>query len=288
MNKIKGIEITHPEKVLFKEAHVSKLDVANYYVEISSKILPFLKNYPITLRHFPHGIEKEGFYHKHVSSYYPKYIPRFVVPLANGVDEIEMMGAGSTRDLVFFAEQNAIEIHVSLSSIEHIKNPDQIIFDLDPSDDDFEKVREVAFQTKAFLDNKKINSFLKTTGSRGLHIHIPIEPIAEFSVIKPLAKQFAQEICKRCPFATIEHRKDKRKNLVFVDYLRNDYGFTAVAPYSLRATKNAAIAMPVNWIELESKLLGPQSFTLQNIFQILSKRTDPWRDFIKSRKINKI
>jgi bifunctional non-homologous end joining protein LigD len=173
---------------------------------------------------------------------------------------------------------------MGLSRSEALEKPDQIIFDLDPSDDDFEKIRTTAFALKTLLDEQDIPSFVKTTGSRGLHIHIPLQVEKAFKEVKAIAEQIARELQKQNPeLTTLEHRKDKRGNKVFIDYLRNEYGMTAIAPYSLRALKGAPVATPIDWDELKIPSLGPQTYTLSNIFRRLGQKTDPWKDFFRHR-----
>jgi len=199
-------------------------------------------------------------------------------------DHIDMASADEAADLVYFAGQNVIEIHMGLSSKDHLDKPDQIIFDFDPSDDDFEKVRKSALELKNMLDEMNLPGFVKTSGSRGVHVHIPLKPEQTFAEIKPCAKKLAKMLHDRLPdIATLEQRKDKREDKVFIDILRNEYGQTSISPYSLRAKPGAPIATPIDWQELKDKDLHPQKYTLANIFRRLSRKKDPWQDFYKSR-----
>lgn len=277
--EIVGVTITHPDKIMYPEAGITKGEVAEYYHYIAKHMLPLIKNRPLSLKHFPSGVAQDGFFHKHASQHYPKYIQRFAIPTAHhGV--IDMIGVTSAAGLVYIAGQNTIEIHMSLARINNLRNPDQIIIDFDPSDDDFEKVRTLVLATKEILDAHGLDSFVKTTGSRGLHVHIPLKPKNDFATIKDTAKQLAAHIVSEYPkLATIEHRKNKRGKKVFIDYLRNDYSATAIAPYSLRANKWAGIATPISWAEVEDKSLQPYTYNLQNIRQRLESTDDPWIDF---------
>lgn len=129
----------------------------------------------------------------------------------------------------------------------------------------------------------QLPAFIKTTGSRGVHIHIPIKPYYSFLEIKAIAKQIAERLHQQSTdTTTLEQRKNKRGNKVFIDYLRNDYGMTAVAPYSLRALENAPIATPIDWSELQDNALGPRSYHLKNIFRRLAQKQDPWTNFVQS------
>lgn len=280
---IDKVEITHPGKMLFPKARISKKEVAEYYNKIAGFILPWINERPITLKCYPNGIDGDGFFIKHAPDYFPAFIQRVTVPLGKKNTTMEMVRINEAKDLVYLTEQNTIELHMPLAKMADIKKPDQIILDLDPSDDDFEKVRFTAFVLKGILDSLQWPSFVKTTGSRGVHIHIPIKVYYSFHEIKAFAKQIAERLHEECPDkTTIEQRKNKRGNKVFIDYLRNDYGMTAIAPYSLRALENASIATPIDWSELKDKAIGPQSYHLKNIFYRLAQKNDPWDNFQQS------
>lgn len=279
--EIAGVEIPHPDKILYPDANITKQNIAEYYALIAKFMLPHIKERPLTLKQYPEGINKPGFFHKHVPAYFPKSIPIYTIPMhKEGATKISMVGAKTPQDLVYLAGQNTIELHMGLSRIKHIDKPDQIILDFDPSDEDFEKVRKVALITKDILDSQKLESFVKTTGSRGVHIHIPFKPQQKYPEVKKIAKDLAVYINSQCPdLTTVELRKNKRSNKVFIDYLRNDYAMTAVAAYSLRPNKNAGIATPITWEELGKKSLQPQSFTIKNIQKRLKNFKDPWAKF---------
>lgn len=279
--KTKNIEISHPGKVLFPDTGMTKKDIAEYFERIAEYMLPHIEGRPLTLRQFTEGIDKEGFYHKHAPDYFPDFIQRLSVPMhSKSGKKMKMVMANEAADLVYFAGQNAIELHMGLSRSGALEKPDQIIFDLDPSDDDFEKVRQTAFALKDMLDEHEITSFVKTTGSRGLHIHVPLHVDRKFERVKAVARNIAEKLHQGNPkLTTMEQRKDKRGDRVFIDYLRNDYGMTAIAPYSLRALKNAPVATPIDWDELKGHSLGPQTYTLSNIFRRLAQKKDPWKDF---------
>jgi len=279
------IDISHPDKRIFPADKLTKQDLVDYYRKIAPTILPYLKDRPLTLRAFPDGIEQDGFFQKHAPDHFPDYIKRLDVPLRSKAGEsIEMASADEERDLVYLANQNVVELHVALATGEALASPDQMIFDLDPSDQDFEKVRELAFELRSLLERYELPCFVKTTGSRGLHVHVPLRGEDRFERVKPVARQLAEEVLDNCPsIATLEHRKEKRGNRVFIDYLRNDYGMTAIAPYSLRALKGAPVATPISWDELGGRDSEPQSWGLKNIFRRLGGKEDPWAGFNRRR-----
>jgi bifunctional non-homologous end joining protein LigD len=276
---IEKVEISHPEKIMIPDLNVTKQEIAEYYAFIAENMLPYIKNRALSLKQYPAGISREGFFHKHAAEFYPEYIKRFTFPTpVHG--NIEMVGVDSARGLVYLAGQNTIELHMALATMRTVNKPDQIIFDLDPSDNDFSKVRTVALIIKEILDQHKLKSLLKTTGSRGLHIHIPLKPKLEYDEVKPITKQLAAYVQEQCPeIATIEHRKAKRGTRVFIDYLRNDYTATAVAPYSLRANKWGGIATPISWDELKNNNdLTPYKYNIRNIEQRIKTTKNPWLD----------
>ena len=277
---VNDVKITHPDKLLFPEARVTKGMMAVYYAMIAKYMLPHIKNRPLSLKQYPEGITKTGFFHKHAAGFYPESIPVFKIAMHKEHGKIDMVGAATAQDLVYMAGQNAIEFHIPTATVKHISKPDQIILDYDPSDNDFEKVRALAFITRDILTDHKMQSFVKTTGNRGVHVHIPIQANRDYDEVKPIAKELATAITQQAPdLATTELRKNKRGNKVFIDYLRNDYGMTAVAPYSLRANKAAGVATPISWDELKKKSLQPDSFTIHNIEKRVKNFKDPWSKY---------
>ncbi|WP_392538778.1 non-homologous end-joining DNA ligase [Legionella sp. 227] len=280
--EIEGIDISHADKLLYPDDKISKKEVVDYFYKIAEHLLPFVRNRPISFKRYPNGINEAGFYSKHRPDYFPDFIEEFTVPRIQKDLSMKMAGIRSKKALVYLAAQNILEFHISLSTMSAIDKPDQIIFDLDPQDNDFEKIRETALALKKILDEYQLTSFVKTSGSRGLHIHLPIKAHYQFDRVKEISKKIAEKLHQQKPqITTLEQRKDKRGNKVFIDFLRNDYAMTAIAPYSLRAIKGAPIATPLEWKELDNPALHPQSYHLGNIFQRLEHKENPWKNFNK-------
>ncbi|WP_238589533.1 non-homologous end-joining DNA ligase [Legionella cincinnatiensis] len=280
--KIAGIDISYADKLLYPDDNISKGEVVEYFYKISDYLLPFVQKRPVTLKRYPEGINENGFYNKHRPNYFPDFIKEFTVPTLQDNSEMKMAGISSKKALVYLAAQDVLELHISLSTISSIEKPDQIIFDFDPQDDDFEKVREAAFTLKKILEEYDLTTFVKTSGSRGLHVHLPLKAHYKFNKIKAISRKIAEKLHQKCPkITTLEQRKDKRGNKVFIDFLRNDYAMTAITPYSLRARKGAPIATPLEWEELNDNSLNPRSYHLKNIFQRLEKTENPWKNFNK-------
>lgn len=274
--KINNIEITHPEKILYPKAKIDKGAVVEYYGLIAEYMLPYIKNRPLSLKQYPAGINNVGFFHKHAAEFYPKYIQRLPVQTRHH-GNIEMVGVSTASGLVYLAGQNTIEYHMGMAKFKSLEKPDQMIIDFDPSDGMFEKVRFLALKTKEILDSQGLESFVKTTGSRGLHVHIPLNAKKDYTVIKPIAKQLAEHLQDLYPdVATVEHRINKRGNKVFIDYLRNDYSSTAIAPFSLRANEWAGIATTLDWDELNDTKLCSYTYNIKNIRKRIESVGDPW------------
>lgn len=279
------VEITHPEKLLFEDAGLSKRDLADYYERIADRLLPYVKGRPLTLRCFPDGVEEDGFFNKNAPGHFPDFIERITVPTRDSdKGALQMSSADQAADLVYFAGQNAVEIHAALSCKGKLDTPDQIIFDLDPSDQDFSKVREVARRFGGLLESLDIPVFWKTTGSRGLHGHIPLRPENDFETVRGWAKNLADRLHDELPdLTTLEQRKEERGDKVYLDYLRNAYGQTSIIPYGVRARKGAPVATPVRSDELDDTSMKPDRYTVKNLFQRLSQIDDPWASFNRHR-----
>lgn len=285
MKKIGGykIEITNQDKVLFPGDGIAKGEMVDYYERIAEIMLPHMKDRLLALQRFPDGIEEEGFYQKEAADYFPDYIKRVQVKLEDGTRQDEVV-CNNAATLVYLANLATITPHLWLSTTEAITRPDKIVFDLDPSDeDDFDVVKEGARGLRKVLEDAGLPCYVMTTGSRGLHVVAPIRPEHEFSKVKEFAKAVAHNLEEVDRKFTTKVRKEKRRGRVFVDYLRNEYAQTSVAPYALRAKPGAPVAAPLDWDELSDSKLDSQSYTIENIFKRLSRKEDPWKEFSRHR-----
>ncbi|MFP4260761.1 MAG: non-homologous end-joining DNA ligase [Opitutales bacterium] len=283
--KADDVKISHPDKVLFPDCGLTKQDLADYYKRVAERMLPYLKDRPLTLRCYPEGIDHNGFFNKNAPDHFPDFIRRIEVPARDpGRKAVTMSSADKPADLIYFTGQNTIEIHAALSTAGSLEKPDQIIFDFDPSDGNFDKVREAALAFGQLLDSLEIRGFWKTTGSRGLHAHLPIKPEHPFKAVKDWARNLARRLVEDHPaLTTLEQRKDQRGDKVFIDILRNAYGQTAVAPYSVRARPGAPVATPVKLEEIKDRSFRPDDYTVKNIFRRLGQIEDPWKEFNHQR-----
>lgn len=273
------VEISHPDKTLFPEKGITKMDVSDYYQKIAPTMLPHLQDRPLNLQRFPDGIDGQGFYQKEVPDYFPDWIGQTKVEVKEEGEEQSQVVCSKTATLLYLANLGCITFHRWLSRTEKIGHPDMMIFDLDPPEDDFEPLRFAALRLNEYFQQDNIRSFVMTTGSQGLHVLLPLDQSQPFDEVRETAKKIAQNLTEQYPDQlTTEVRKEKREGRIFLDYLRNAYAQTAVAPYSLRALPAAPIATPLDWDEVQDQDLHAQRYTLKNIFRRLGQKNDPWQD----------
>jgi bifunctional non-homologous end joining protein LigD len=276
---IKGGKITHAEKILFPKSGITKGDLMHYYENISDHILPYLKDRPLTLHRFPNGISKNGFYQKNTSDYFPDWIRTLKVRKKKGW--VNHVICDSLDTLLYLINHDTITIHIALSKVDKLDYPDKLIFDLDPSDTHFNLVVESAFILKDFLENDmELKTYPMITGSKGLHVVIPLLRNENFEEVHDFAKSVARYLSLKHPQAfTAAIRKDKRQAKLFLDYLRNSCAQTAVCPFAVRALEGAPVATPVGWHELGTNIESSQSFDIHTISQRLSTIENPWKSF---------
>lgn len=269
------IEISNADKVLFPDAGITKHDLAKYWAKIAPTALPHFQDRPLTMRRFPDGIGAGGFFQKHIPDHFPDWIARVEVPKEGGT--VMHVLANDAATLVYLADQGCIEPHLALARADRPSCPDRMVFDLDPSDGDFSKVQEVARLVRQTLDARGIETFVATTGSRGLHIVLSLDASAKVDALRPFARGIATEVAKAQPsLATTEQRKAKRGDRVLVDTFRTAYGQTAVGAYGVRALPGAPVATPIRWDEAFSSDLTPDKYTISSIFRRLGQTDDPW------------
>lgn len=279
-----SIALSHLDKKMYPEAGITKKDVIHYYRKIAPTMLGHIKERPLVMHRFPDGIRGEDFYQKAVPDYFPDWIKRKKVPLKGGGSEY-LVVAKKAADLVFLANQACLVPHVWLSREDDVEKPDKMIFDLDPSGDDFGEVKFAALELKKVLEVRGLTAFVMTTGSKGLHVTVPIKPDQSFDRVRAFAEKLAENLVEEFPKRlTTASRKQKRRGRLLLDFMRNAYGQTSVAPYALRALPEAPVATPLDWEELKSSCLNPRSYTIKNIFRRLGQKQDPWHDMFRNRK----
>lgn len=282
--KIAGVTLTHPDRVLFPSIGVTKLELARYYEGVAEWILPHLKNRPLSLVRCPEGHEGGCFYQKHVTEQVAPAVSRIVIQEKDG--SACYMIATSLPAVISLVQMGVLEFHTWGSSRNRLDRPDRITLDLDPDPDlPWKKVIEGAQLTKTLLDSLGLVSFVKTTGGKGLHIVIPLQKTKGWEEVKAFSKRVAEHLAHVVPsLFTANMAKRARRGKIYVDYLRNSYGATAVAAYSTRARRGAPISVPLAWDELPREV-SPHRFTVQNILERLQQlRQDPWIDYSKVKQ----
>ncbi len=280
-----SVKISNEKKIFFPKSKITKGDLIDYYNKIADVMIPHIKDRPVSMLRLPDGLKGETFFQKDASDYFPKWIVTKKVKKKGGY--VNHVICNNQATLVYLANQACITPHVWLSKIKKLNYPDRLIFDLDPPGKkiDFNSVKKAAKIFYKFLTKElELNTYLMTTGSRGLHVVIPINARENFDTVREFGQNIAKVISNRHPKElTIEVRKNKRKGRIFLDTARNAYAQTAVPPYSVRPKEGAPVAAPIYWNELSGKKLNSQSFNIKNIFKRLNKISDPWKDINKNK-----
>lgn len=276
--------ITHPEKILFPGDGITKGELASYYEMIAPVMLPHLRRRPITMERYHRGIAEQGFFQKDVSKGFPEWLKRVEVPKKDGTVHHPL--ANDTRSLLWLANQNSITIHVWPSRAPNLYNPDICIFDLDPSqENDLEPLRAAALHLRDLLDELGLPSWIKTSGSKGFHIAVPLDAKSDFGVVARFAHTAGRILVQRDPEnLTQEFSKADRGGRILVDTGRNGYSATYAATYTVRAKPGAPVSAPCTWEELERGTVGPQTFTLRSMRQRLADVGDLWSDLLKTKR----
>lgn len=276
--------ITHPEKILFPGEGITKGELASYYECVAPVMLPHLRRRPITMERFHRGIAAPGFFQKDVSKGFPEWLERVEVPKHGGT--VHHPIANDTRSLLWLANQNSITIHVWPSRTPNLYNPDICIFDLDPmKEDDPEPLRMAALNLRDLLDELGLPSWIKTTGSKGFHIAVPLDGKSDFGTVARFAHVVGKVLVARDPeHLTQEFSKVDRGGRILVDTGRNGYSATYAATYTVRAKPGAPVSAPCTWEELESGEVGPRTFTLRTMTQRIADVGDLWADVLKKKR----
>ena len=262
----KAIELPNAERVLFRRDGITKRDLVRYYRGVAGQMLPLLRDRPVSITRFPDGITRQAIVQKNVPAHFPDWITRAQIRTEDG--PLEQVICDKPATLMYLAGQGCVELHCFLSRLGQLREPDQLIFDLDPPDDHrFDDVRVCALRLGELLsDELGLPTFVKTTGGNGLHVHVPLSENEEFDAVREFARQVTGLLAVRHPdLVTTEQRKYQRGPRIYADVTRNAYAQLAVAPYSVRARRGAPVATPLSWDEVEDKGLSPEQFTLRTL-----------------------
>ncbi|WP_341272888.1 DNA ligase D [Fluoribacter gormanii] len=272
------IKMTHPDKVVYPEDGITKKDLLNYYESVCEYIMPFIKDRPLSLLRCPENWH-DCFFQRHYIDSTPKVLKS--VPIETKNKKEPYVYLNTIEGLLSLVQMNVLEIHPWGSLISHIEKPDFIVFDLDPGPSiNWETIVKAAFEIKTHLNEFKLTAFVKTTGGKGLHVVVPIEPEYDWDEVKNFTHVFAEFMERINPNQyTSTMSKAKRGGRIFVDFLRNQRGATAISPYSTRARPHAPVAVPIHWDEL-GKDKRDSEFTIKTLPQRLEKlKGDPWEDY---------
>jgi bifunctional non-homologous end joining protein LigD len=275
--------ITHPEKVLFPEDGITKGELATYYRTVARIMVPHIRRRPVTMERYPAGIGTKGFFHKDVSKGFPPWLQRTEVPKHGGTVHHPLVT--DTRSLLWLVNQNCITPHVWTSRAPDLYHPDICVFDLDPSQMDEHVLRAAALALRRLLDELGLPSWVKTSGSKGFHIAVPLDGKAGFDAVSGFAHAVGTLLVARDPQRlTQEFSKADRGGRILVDTGRNGYSATFAAAYAVRAKPGAPVSAPCAWEELERGEVAPQTFTLRTMAERIASVGDLWAGMRKSQR----
>jgi bifunctional non-homologous end joining protein LigD len=281
-----SVELSNTGKTLFPDAEITKGELVGYYRDMAGRILPYLRNRPLVMERYPDGITGERIVQKNVPRYFPGWVTRTEVQKQDGT--LFQVVGDKPATLVYLANQACVEMHAFLSRIGALDRPDQLVFDLDPPDDrHFGQVQDLALELRQLLEGELgLTAFVKTTGGRGLHVHVPLAARDDFDAVRQFARQVSEVLAAREPDRlTTQQRREGRGDRVYADVMRNAYAQTAVAPFSVRARPGAPVATPLAWEELGDPGLNPARFTLRTVGERLDRlgASDPWAGMSRRR-----
>ncbi len=286
---IEGIEITHPNRII-APMKITKGELARYYAAISDKILPYIENRPLLIMRCPKEGGSSCFFQKHLTKAFPKEIVGIEVGDSNTTEgDRKYLMIKNIKGLISLIQFNVVEIHPWGSQAKNLEKPDRIVFDLDPAPGI--SWRDFIHRTlilKKELDNLKLKSFIKTTGGKGFHITIPINPLLDWTTIKNFTRDFAIKMSKKYPdFFVSTMSKKVRTNKIFIDYLRNARNATSVAAFSTRVHPGAPISTPLSWKEVNNTR-SSREYNINNIRKRINKidknKSDPWKGFYQCKQ----
>ena len=276
---IGGVAVTNAEKIWFADDGITKGDIARFYDAIADLINPWLKDHPLTAERCPDGLSGGCFYQKDFPpDKPPKDVPRVAVRASTTGKDVRYLVGGTKRALISMANLGSIAMHVMTARAADLHEPDWLVYDLDPQDGGFADAAEAGIALRAVLDEAKLPSYPKTSGSRGLHVFVPLKPGLNSEQVVAYAVSMGEELARRDPsLVTMSHSKAGRRGRVYADPFRNAYMQTIVSPYSVRRRPHAPVSTPLAWDEVSPKL-DPAKFTIRTLAKRVAK-ADPWKDF---------
>jgi bifunctional non-homologous end joining protein LigD len=275
---IQGIKITNPDKVIFDQPEITKLDIVRYYEKVSQRMLPFLSHRILSIVRCPKGVSQTCFYKKHPGPGSKGIITTSIS--TNSSETEEYFYIDDVTGLISEAQMGTLEFHTWGSRVENIETPDIMVFDLDPDEGmDLSMVRQGVRDLKDILDQLSLSSYLKTSGGKGYHVVVPLKPTVNWDIFYDFARRVVEVMEQKWPDRyTSNIRKTSRTGKIFIDWIRNGRGATSIAPYSLRARKGAKVSMPILWNELDT--IAPDGINMWDVLKRVDEK-DPWQDFFE-------
>ncbi|MBA2545046.1 MAG: ATP-dependent DNA ligase [Deltaproteobacteria bacterium] len=268
------VTCTNVDRVMFPDSGIKKSEVIHYYFQVADFMMPELDQRPLSVERYTKGITTSGFFQKHYQKHYPEWLDK---ELLGAKTRVVYPILDSTAGLVYLANQGSIAFHIWTSRRDQPEYPDLLVFDLDPPEGRFDLVRDTALILRELFDELELPTFVKTTGSKGLHVVVPLDGRSSYGEVSQFCNKVAKLLCARHPDKmTQEFYKKDRKGRLFLDTLRNALGATLVAPWSLRGRPGAPISMPIEWDEVEDPELAANGFKLREVGKRIDQRGNPW------------
>lgn len=282
-DEIEGVHVTHPDRVMFADQGITKRELIDYYRAVADRMLPHIVGRPLALVRCPSGSDKGCFFQKHASQGWPREFKSVRIKEKSGIDDY--LYIEDVRGLIAAAQMSVLELHIWGSRADHVEQPDRMVFDFDPDEGlPFAKVRDAAREMRDRLKKLGLESFPMATGGKGIHVVVPLARKHSWDEHREFAEALARLMAEEDPdryVATMS--KAKRRGKIFIDYLRNQRGSTAIAPFSSRARKGASVAWPLSWDEL-GRLKDAQPASVETATRMLERRGDPWKGYDEIRQ----
>ena len=276
----KTINITHPNKILFPKANLTKMDLVNYYLKIADNLLPYVKDRPITIQCFPEGTEQEGFYRQYALDSLPSWFETFSLKNKYGI-YVEHLLCQDTASLIYLANYNMVSMFRWLSKVKNPESPDLLAIEIiPPNDEAFHLVCKAAKLLKIQLETRNYQPYVMAFGSNSLLVMSKLKQNDDYAQIRDMLFELAAIIIKKYPTEfSVNVRKNKRGDLVYINVMRNSYAQSVLTPFSIKAEEHAYVATPLSWEELEKPGSILNQYNINNIFTRLSNLVnDPWID----------
>lgn len=278
-----AVKLTNTDKIFWPKEGYTKGDVIAFYERMAPYILPYLKDRPESLLRHPNGIEGKHFFQKNIDYQLPPFARTVTIESESEERPIRYLVCDNRETLLYMVNLGCIELNPWNSRIDHVRNPDYMIIDIDPAKQHFSDLIKVARETHKVLDLACQQSYIKTSGKRGLHVVVPLGAQYDYDQIRQFAELIANLVHRRLPQLTsVERRPSKRKGKIYIDYLQNRFAQTLAAPYCLRPWPGATVSTPLKWTEVKSGL-NPNRFTIETVFKRLNKVGDLWEPVLNER-----